>query len=50
MEEEKETPMKKCENCGKEVQAWNLDRYGECTACRAEERATDMGVGDLNTK
>ena len=40
-----------CENCGKEVaNSWDLDRYGECTACRAEDRATDMTVGDLNSK
>ena len=45
-----ESEKKKCANCGKEVEAWDLDRYGECTPCRANERATDMGVGDINTK
>lgn len=40
----------KCENCGEEVEEWTLDRYNECNACRAHEKATDMGVGDLNVK
>jgi hypothetical protein len=40
--------MAKCENCGKEVDEDNLDRFGECSSCRALERATDMCVGDLN--
>ncbi len=40
--------MVKCENCGKEVDEDNLDRFGECSSCRALERATDMCVGDLN--
>jgi len=39
----------KCGGCNKEVPDWDLDRWGECTSCRANERATDMGVGDLNT-
>lgn len=43
-------PTAKCENCGKEVDEDNLDRYGECSACRAHERATDMGVGDIKGK
>jgi hypothetical protein len=38
------------EECGKEVDELDLDRYGECRACRAHDRATDMGVGDINTK
>ena len=40
--------QKECENCGRTVKAWDLDRYGECGACRAEERESDMTVGDLN--
>lgn len=40
----------KCENCGKGVEEDELDRYGECRACRANDRATDMTVGDLNNK
>jgi len=40
----------KCENCGREVDEDNLDRYGECSACRASDRASDMCVGDLNSK
>ena len=47
MEEEKKV---KCESCGREVYESNLDRYGECSWCRAEERAGDMCVGDLNSK
>lgn len=39
-----------CENCGREVDEIQIDRFGECNFCRAEERATDMGVGDLNVK
>jgi|TARA_Y100000310_G_C20214450_1_gene592880 hypothetical protein len=46
-----ETKKILCENCGKEVRnSWDLDRWGECNACKAADRATDMGVGDLNTK
>lgn len=45
-----DSTFKKCENCGKEVPEHTLDRFGECAWCRAEERATDMCVGDLNKK
>lgn len=45
-----EEKMTKCANCNKEVEEDNLDRFGECSFCRAAERASDMGVGDLNTK
>jgi len=47
------TDIKKilCENCGNEVKnSWDLDRYGECNACRAADKATDMCVGDLNNR
>lgn len=40
----------KCPGCGKEVSEDDLDRWGDCSACRAQERATDMCVGDLNGK
>jgi len=39
-----------CENCGKEVDEMQIDRWGECSACRAADRASDMCVGDLNSK
>lgn len=42
--------MKKCDSCGDEVAVYNLDRWGDCGACRAKSKETDMGVGDLNTK
>lgn len=42
--------MVKCESCKKDVDEDNLDRYGECSWCRAEEKSTDMGVGDLNSR
>jgi len=46
-----ETKKILCENCGKEVKnTWDLDRYGECTACKAVDRATDMGVGDAHAR
>lgn len=38
----------KCVNCDREVEDWTLDRDGECSFCRAESKATDMTVGDLN--
>jgi len=39
---------KKCNMCEKEVDAWQVDpRDGECGACKAEDRASDMTVGDL---
>ena len=43
-----EEKLVKCEGCDREVPEDDLDRYGECRWCRANERATDMGVGDLN--
>jgi len=42
--------VKKCESCGREVPEWSLDRWGECGACRADERANNMCVGDLKDK
>lgn len=45
-----ETKLVKCAACGKEVDEMELDRYGECRACNAADRASDMCVGDLNTK
>ena len=42
--------MKECDTCNKEVPAYNLDRWGDCGACRAKGKETEMGVGDLNTK
>jgi len=47
MENEK---VVKCENCGKEVPEDNLDKFGECSWCRADERANNMCVGDLKDK
>ena len=47
MEKEK---TKVCESCGKEVPERNLDRYGECSWCRAEDKRTEMTVGDLNRR
>tara|TARA_Y100000310_G_C20153811_1_gene565987 strand:+ start:84 stop:233 length:150 start_codon:yes stop_codon:yes gene_type:complete len=47
---ENNVEMKACECCGKEVPAYNLDRYGECGPCKFKDRSTDMGVGDLNRK
>ena len=39
----------RCENCGEEVkEKWDLDRYGECRACKTKDKETDMCVGDLN--
>ena len=40
----------KCEGCGKEVEEDNLDRYGDCSWCREDERAHNMCVGDLKEK
>jgi hypothetical protein len=45
-----ENSIKKCESCGKTVPEHTLDRWGDCCACRAEERANDMCVGDLKDK
>jgi len=47
MEEEK---MVECFTCGKLVPEIQVDRDGECRGCRAADRASDMCVGDLNTK
>ena len=38
---------KKCETCDKEVPAHSINREGDCSACRAADRASDMTVGDL---
>lgn len=37
--------MNRCAYCGKKVKSYQL-REGECPACRASDRATDMAVGD----
>lgn len=42
--------MVKCDMCRREVPNWNLNRDGECSSCRAEDRASDMTVGDLGGK
>ena len=42
--------MVKCDSCGKEVDDLNLDRWGDCPACRADSKDNDMTVGDLNGK
>ena len=42
--------MSMCESCGKSVPERTLSRDGECGYCRAHDKATDMTVGDLNTK
>ena len=47
MEEEK---LARCEYCGREVPEHNLSRDGECSWCRANDKSTDMTVGDLNNK
>lgn len=47
MEEEK---MVECFSCGKLVPERQVDRDGDCVACRAADRASDMCVGDLNNK
>ena len=36
-----------CSTCGKSVPQYDLNRDKECGACRAEDRAHDMTVGDL---
>ncbi len=41
-----EEKMVKCDACSKECQENDLFR-GECSACRAADRASDMCVGDL---
>ena len=38
--------MPKCDMCEKEFEEGELIR-GECMACRAADRASDMTVGDL---
>jgi hypothetical protein len=39
-----------CESCGKSVPDYSLNRDGECSFCRAEDRAGEMTVGDLGGK
>ena len=39
-----------CEACGKLVSELDLDRDGECSFCRAQDRAGEMTVGDLGGK
>jgi hypothetical protein len=36
-----------CSMCGKSVFRSDLNRDKECGPCRAEDRASDMTVGDL---
>ena len=38
-----------CESCRKLVPESNLNRDGECSYCRAEDRAGEMSVGDLRS-
>ncbi len=45
-----ENEMKKCGSCGREVPEHNIDKYGECGWCRADERANNMCVGDMKDK
>lgn len=40
--------MVKYEFCGKEVPEHNIDRWEKRFWCRADDRATDLCVGDLN--
>lgn len=42
--------MVNCLNCGRSVPEDNLNREGECSFCRAEDRAGEMTVGDLGGK
>jgi len=39
-----------CESCGKLVSELDLNRDGECSFCRANDRAVEMTVGDLGGK
>jgi hypothetical protein len=45
-----ESELKECSGCGKKVPEHTIDRYGECGACRADERANNMCVGDMKDK
>jgi hypothetical protein len=45
-----EFELKKCEACGQMVPEHTIDRYGECGACMAEERANNMCVDDMKDK
>lgn len=45
-----ESEIKKCESCGREVPEHTIDRFGECSWCRNEERANNMCVGDIKDK
>ena len=47
--EEKEK-LVKCDTCNKEVSERDIDRVGDCRTCRANDKATDMTVGDLNAR
>ncbi|MFH1828722.1 MAG: hypothetical protein ABH824_05690 [Nanoarchaeota archaeon] len=44
-----ENNLKKCETCGKEVEAHQLTRDGECRDCYADDKSSEMCVGDLNS-
>jgi hypothetical protein len=40
-----------CDSCDKEVvNAWDLDRWGDCKACKVKGQEMDMSVGDRHTK
>jgi len=47
---ENNVQMKECDSCGKETEAYNLDRWGDCKACKVKGQEMDMSVGDLHTK
>ena len=42
--------MSNCEMCQKSVPKSDLSRDKECGVCRAEDRASDMSVGDLGRR
>ncbi len=44
-----ETKKILCENCGKEVRnSWDLDRWGECNACKGEGGKRNRRKGSKN--
>jgi len=45
-----QSELKKCESCGRMVPEHTIDRYGECSWCREDERANNMCVGDMKDK
>lgn len=42
--------MKECDSYEKQVEYWDLDIGGDCPKYRSESKATDMTVGDLNSR